>query len=307
MFVEVENYESHLVGLFMQLWGRKEGQELEPATILNNAQNPFDNWFGDITGEVRFRYFLIEFKTTREGFVKEVEAGSAKPHRTALYAHLREDEDCRKISKYGHFAAYEGTAPRLLVFEPYAHSAAALQSASSIATAILKSTGLRHEMDYRSWSMDFASFFDELHEESLDLHNSNSPWLFSKGLGVPEADLEQYVRCMYQHLQYSETDGGSMMLCAINPSTSELKVVSATPFQMVSALKDKFAAMRRLMDAELAAEKAITIDTSQLSKCVNEWVIPAVVLLPKWAKPAECLRGILLCTSQIAPARDSCK
>jgi hypothetical protein len=250
----IENDESQLVGLFMQLWGRRDVQSTEPATILNNAQNQFDNWFGDICGEVRFRYFFIEFKKTRAGFLAEIRAGSKKPHRTALYEHLRNDTDCRNIAWHGHFAAYADEGTGKLVFEPYAHSPAPVNSKAEIVGKEINSTLPWHGLDYRSWCLSFPKLYEALHDEDISLHNQTPPWLFNKGLGIPEADLEQYVQCMYHHLQYFEQEDGLMVLGAVNPKTNELKVVSSTPFRMVQELKKKFEALRNRMAAELGED-----------------------------------------------------
>ena len=248
-----ENYESHLVGLFMQLWGREEGKNSEAATLLTNAQNPFDNWFGDICGVVRHRYFLIEFKRTRSGFLEEVKIGSAKPHRTALYQHLSNDDVCRKIARFGHFAAYQEDA-NLLAFEPYAHSAAPRLSAKELTEVSLLSSVPSFELNHSAWTLNFGKFYDALHEDDLSLHYQSSPWLFTKGLGIPEADLEQYVSCMYSHLKYYEVEDDVILLAALDPSTKELKTVTLPPFQMMTALKEKFEGLREAMADETANE-----------------------------------------------------
>ena len=245
-----DTYESHLVGRFMQAWGRLEGNGSEPAAILNNSQNPFDSWFGDICGEVQFRYFLIEFKKTREGFLEEVKFGSKKPHRTALYEHLKTDADCRKIARFGHFAAYAHTGSDLLAFEPYAHSAASVRTVSQLVDDGLNSSGSSSELDYRAWTLDFRRFYDALHEKDLSLHHNDAPWLYSKGLGVPVADLEQYVSCMYSHLIYDDPTPSSMLLGAFDPSTGEFKAVALSPFQMLNALKETFVVLKREMAKE---------------------------------------------------------
>jgi len=248
--MDSDTYESHLVGRFMQIWGRLEGVGSEPAVILNNAQNPFDNWFGDICGKVQFRYFLIEFKKTREGFLDEVRIGSQKPNRTALYEHLKTDVDCRKIACFGHFAAYAHSNSDLLAFEPYLNSAAPVRSKSQLVDYGLNSTGSSSELNHRTWALDFKRFYDALHEKDLSLYHNGAPWLFSKGLGIPVADLEQYVSCMYSHLIYHAPTPGIMLLGAFNPSTGEFKSVALSPFQMLSTLKDKFEKMEREMAEE---------------------------------------------------------
>lgn len=248
-----ENYESQLLGLFMQLWGRTEGRNSEAATLLTNAQNPFDNWFGDVCGVVRHRYFLIEFKRTRSGFLEEVKIGSAKPHRTALYKHLRNDEVCRKIARFGHFAAYQEDAG-LLAFEPYAHSVAPRLPAKELIKDVLLSSVSSFELDYPAWTLNFGKFYDALHERDLSLHHQSPPWLFRNGLGIPEADLEHYVLCMYSHLEYCEADDGVILLAALDPSTNKLMTVALPPFQMMTALKEKFEGLRVAMADELTNE-----------------------------------------------------
>ena len=248
-----ENYESQLVGLFMQLWGRREGSDSEPATILTNAQNPFDSWFGDICGAVRHRYFLIEFKQTRAGFLDEVKPGSAKPHRTALYQHLRTDEVCRKIARFGHFAAYQSDS-NLLAFEPYAHSIAPRRLKAELIDDSLSSAVPTFELDYTAWTHNFGKFYDALNECDLTLYHESSPWLFRNGLGIPEADLEDYVLCMYSHLEYYEPKDGVILLGALDPCTKEFKAVTLTPYQMVAELKNKFEGLRAAMADEMAKE-----------------------------------------------------
>jgi hypothetical protein len=253
--VSSESYESHLVGLFMQLWGRQEGVCSEPATLLNNAQNPFDHWFGDICGQVQYRYFLIEFKRSRDGFFDEVKVGSAKPHRTSFYQHLRTDEACRQISRIGHFAAYQADND-LLAFEPYAHSVVPKASKKDVVKSVLSSSAPYCELDYQAWTFGFLRFYNELHESDLSLHHQSSPTLFGKGLGIPELALEQYVSCMYSHVEDGTTDSGLILLGAFNLSTGKLKALALPPFKMVVALKEKFALMRVAMAAELASEKS---------------------------------------------------
>ncbi len=252
--MSLEKYESHLVGQFLQLWGRREGVESMPATILNNAQNPFDHWFGDICGEVRHRYFLIEFKQTRDGFAEEAKPGSKKTDRTALYQHLRSDESCRKIARVGHFAAYQEDSG-VLAFEPYAHSIAPLRSKMDIVDEVLNGTQPWSELDYRAWTSSFTKLYDALHESDLTLYGESPPWLFKTGLGIPVADLEQYVSCMYSHINFYENDKGLLLLGSINPANNELKAVALSPFQMVSELKVKFERMRLAMAEELADEE----------------------------------------------------
>jgi hypothetical protein len=227
----------------------------EAATILANAQNPFDNWFGDICGVARHRYFLIEFKRNRSGFLEEVKRGSAKPHRTALSKHLRNDEVCRKIARFGHFDAYQDNAG-LLAFEPYAHSVAPRIPAKELIEAVLSSSVSAFELDYPAWIFNFGQFYNALHESDLSLHYQSPPWLFKSGLGIPEADLEQYVLCMYSHLEYFEVEDGVILLAALDPSTNELSTIPLPPFQMVTVLKEKFEGLRLAMaDGELCSNR----------------------------------------------------
>lgn len=250
-----ENYESQLVGLFMQMWGRHEGRGTEPASLLNNAQNPFDHLFGDICGEVRFRYFLMEFKASRSGFAEEVKPNSVKPHRTALYAHLKTDRKCRKIARFGHFAGYLSAETDALAFEPYANSIATITIAGEVASACLEPHYQWDELDYRSWTINFNRLYDLLNTSDLTLFGQSSPWLFASGLGVPEADLEEYVKCMYSHLQYIEQDDGVMLLGAINIVTGEFHAIKSTPFQMVADLKNKFDSLRKTMEKDTRNER----------------------------------------------------
>ncbi len=246
--MKTENYESHLVGLFMQMWGRREGMGTEPASLLNNAQNPFDHLLGDICGEVRSRYFLMEFKESRKGFYEEVKPNSAKPHRTALYAHLKSDLRCRRIARFGHFAGYLSDETNELAFEPYAHSIATIKAKEEVTSACLQLDYQWEELEYRSWTMNFNALYDSLHTPDLTLFGQSSPWLFASGLGVPEADLEEYVKCMYSHLQYMEQDEGVLLLGALNPVTGKFHAIKSTPFQMVADLMNKFESLRRTME-----------------------------------------------------------
>lgn len=249
--MDSSNYESQLVGLFLQLWGRAEGKEYNPAAILNNAQNPFDNWFGDICGQVNFRYFLIEFKADREGFLEEVQIGSQKPHRTALYQKLELDPDCQQIANHGHFSAYSDEKLSLLAFETYANSAKPISATSETLGIDFDANKPEYNLIFKSQAINFREFYKNLHEEDLSLRNPDSPWIFQKGLGIPEADLERYINCMYSHLEYYEKDPGVLLLGAFDPCTNEFKAVALPPFQMMEALKEKFESITKKMNQEL--------------------------------------------------------
>jgi hypothetical protein len=119
---------------------------------------------------------------------------------------------------------------------------------------VLSSSVSPFELDYPAWTFHFGEIYDALHESDLSLHHQSPPWLFRNGLGIPEADLEQYVLCMYSHLEYCEVENGVILLAALDPSTNELKTVALPPFQMVTALKEKFEGLRVAMADELTNE-----------------------------------------------------
>lgn len=243
---ENELFESHLAGLFIRLWSIREGAAENPAVILNNSQNVFDEWFGDICGEVEYRYFIIELKRERNGFIEEIDPKYGKAHRYNLYEHLRNNSCCRDISIFGHFAGYEDKSKNM-AFEPYAHSIAPELGKVAIMFSVLFDDKNKNPLDYRRWTLSFDKLYDALHENDM----AKMPTLesrYNKGLGITLDDLEKYIDCMYSHLDYEIDNTGIMLLGAVNPVTGEFKSVTKTPFQMTRELKEKFNTMRTMQN-----------------------------------------------------------
>ena len=237
-------FESNYTCHFFRLWGYEEGKKgIQPQdALLGNMQNDFDAKFGDVCAEVGVRYFIIEFKADREGFRKEV-SPSGKMHRAHLYQHLRKDATCRAIARQGHFGAYADSR-RQLVFEPYAHCVAATQSKSEIAAERLSQNPEPwHELNYQGWISDFKKLYRSIAEAGADL-SELAPGFYKDGLGITKAHLEDYIQCMYQHLEYVEDGSGESILGAYSPATGEFVAFKASLSQLVGRLHSFFAEMR---------------------------------------------------------------
>ncbi len=206
MTVDSVLYESHVAFEFARNWGRLECSQQLPknkyAELLGNSQNPFDEIFGDLVGRAGVRYFIIEFKRVREGFAKEVSTNSdGKFDRIKLYDHLKSDQDCRELSRRGHYAAYLDFS-KDIALEPYAFAAGQLDKSATYG----KELPSIHEMDYRPDSMSELQFFDEVcnRENSIDITNK----LYKSGIGLSEDRFFDYVECMYKHLKEDSSGSG---------------------------------------------------------------------------------------------------
>lgn len=237
-------FESNYTCHFFRLWGYEEGKKGIPLqdALLGNMQNDFDAKLGDFCAEVGSRYFIIEFKTNREGFRKEISA-SGKMHRSHLYQHLRNDYFCRSIARQGHFGAYPDSAHQL-VFEPYAHCPAELKTKKEIVAERLGSAPEPwHELDYQAWIADFGSFYRSSTEASSDLSDLN-PGFFAHGLGITKDHLEKYIQCMYQHLDSIEVDSGETILGAFSPSNGKFVAFKGSISELVNRLHSFFEEMK---------------------------------------------------------------
>lgn len=189
-------YESSQVGAFMYMWGFSDARSgiVKPSGLLANSQNKLDHLIGDLLGAINVseslerRWFLAEFKRDRKGFYEEVHLKKAKPHRQALYRHLRCDDGCRDLARFGHFAVW-GNINDQLVIEPYAHAVGPGPAGGP-------GPGL-HPLDYASMKAEFEPFYKNLHDPLMDRFVSNED-LYGAGLGLPTSGMQKYLRCMLQ-------------------------------------------------------------------------------------------------------------
>ena len=239
-------YESQVVFEFARLWGRHEikfwASNDAPARLLGNAQNDFDSLLADVAGNAGTRFFLIEFKRERKGFRQEAIAKSGKPHRQALYQHLRADQKCRQFARAGHFGAYVNEDGSF-VFEPYAHAIAESASREAIVRKALDTEW--HKLDYQSFNISFEDFFGGVSCISDERFGENA-MLFKEGLGLPEESFEQYVRCMYQHLESIEHAAGNSMLCIVDPNSKKVIRVMNSLEWLINKLHAAFEAVAKI-------------------------------------------------------------
>jgi len=237
-------YESHFTCHFFRYWGFLEGRNKEQMVepLLGNMQNPFDALFGDIVGQTEGRFFIIEFKRDRKDFASEVKEKSGKAHRRELYRHLREDTTCRDISRLGHFGGYPNESDQLC-FEPYAHCMAPMQSPRNISDEIILNDVAFGPLGARSWHVDFSTLYKQLtHYDST--MSAQAPGSFSDGLEITHDQLEEYVACMYNHLQQRVNIKGQAVLGMVDAQTGQFTAVVQSLPLLVQALHDHFAAMR---------------------------------------------------------------
>lgn len=235
-------YESHYTHHFFRLWGAREGAKgITPETVLlGNSQNDFDAKFGDLAGQVGLRYFLVEFKTDRAGIAQETGI-TGKPHRHALYQHLRTDSDCQLLASVGHFAGYPENG--LLAFEPYGHAVAQRQSRKDIVDGVMLDNKPWHALDYARTPLSFDGFYDALNDTDMTLSVTPSGF-FSNGLGLPLEKFEEYIACMYQHLETVVDDDGHMLLGITHPGTGVFISFRTTVPQLIAMLHAAFNALR---------------------------------------------------------------
>jgi len=211
--------------------------------LLGNMQNPFDALFGDVVGENDGRFFIIEFKRTRDGFKAEI-SKNGKEDRRNLYEHLREDKDCTDLAFVGHFGGYP-TESNQLAFEPYAQCMLPDVSRREQLISALLSQQSR-PVEPRRYKLDFASLY-----QNLTVSHSVPPVLpngfFSSGLGLTKDQLEKYVACMYQHLESSEDKNGQAMLGRVDAATGKFSAVTKPIPELVQDLHKHFAEMRNAL------------------------------------------------------------
>jgi hypothetical protein len=233
-------FESNYTCHFFRLWGYEEGKTGVPLrdALLGNMQNDFDAKFGDVCGAVGTRFFIIEFKASRQGFQDEI-SPSGKIHRGYLYDHLRTDAFCRSIARQGHFGAYAETNHQLF-FEPYAHCVADIKSKAEIIEEQLDGLAKPwHELNYQAWVLDFSNFFTSVTERNSDLSESQLGF-FTKGLGITSSHLAEYIECMYQHLEPVIDDSGKSILGAYAPLTGKFIAFEGSTTELVNRLHDFF-------------------------------------------------------------------
>jgi hypothetical protein len=252
--MEIRMFESNYTCHFFRLWGYQEGKTGVPLrdALLGNMQNDFDAKFGDVCGAVGTRFFIIEFKASRQGFQDEI-SPSGKIHRGYLYDHLRTDAFCRSIARQGHFGAYAETNHQLF-FEPYAHCVADIKSKAEIIEERLD--GLAepwHELNYQSWVLDVSDFYMSVTERNSDLSESH-PGFFAVGLGITKSHLESYIQCMYEHLESFEDDFGQSILGAFSPQTGKFVAFNGSIDELVNRLHAFFEEMKASQNYDPSSE-----------------------------------------------------
>lgn len=194
-------FESAIAGAFMYSWGYQDAMRgvLVPPGLLINPQNTLDQLIGDLFGSVtpsvpgelpastERRWFIAELKQDEKGFHTEVHTGAAKPARAALYAHLRSDDECRNLARFGHFAVW--LEDDEIVAAPYAHT---------VGPGSYQGSGpFAHELDNHSFKAKFKPFYDALCEP--DMHRFWGNKLnYGAGLGLPQEGMQEYLKCMLQ-------------------------------------------------------------------------------------------------------------
>ena len=237
-------FESNYTCHFFRLWGYEEGKKNIPLqdALLGNMQNDFDAKLGDVCAEIGSRYFIIEFKTNREGFRKEV-SPSGKVHRAHLYQHLKNDSFCRSIARQGHFGAYADPKHQL-VFEPYAQCSEEVKTKDKIVAERLDNNPEPwNELNYQAWVADFGNFYKSITEANLDFSELN-PGFFAHGLGITKDHLEEYIQCMYEHLHSVEVDTGETILGAFSPSNGKFVAFKGSISELVNRLHSFFDEMK---------------------------------------------------------------
>jgi hypothetical protein len=231
-------YESHYTHHFFRLWGAKEGAKgLTPDTVLlGNSQNDFDAKFGDLAGKSGLRYFLVEFKADRAGIAQE--AGiKGKPHRHALYQHLRNDSDCEQLASVGHFAGYPKDG--LLAFEPYGHAVAPRQTPGNIVNNVILKNDPSHALDYARDPIPFETFYDLLNTTD-DTLSTLIPGFYSEGIGLPLEKFEEYINCMYQHLEQVVDEDSNILLGITDPKSHTFIYFKDTVPELIARLHAAF-------------------------------------------------------------------
>ena len=231
-------YESHYTHHFFRLWGAREGADgLRPDTVLlGNSQNDFDAKLGDLAGKVGLRSFLVDFKLERAGSAQAASV-TGKPHRHALYQHLRNDSSCQQMANVGHFAAYPEDA--VLAFEPYAHAVAPRQSRKDIVDGIMLQDRPWHALDYSRSPISFDAFYDLLNAQD-DTPSQMHPDYYGDGIGLPRKKFEEYIACMYQHLEQVVDDDGAMLLGVTHPGNGAFIYFRGTVPQLIARLHSAF-------------------------------------------------------------------
>ena len=178
-------HESSLVGAFHYLWGYfdSKSNKLFLPLLLNNAQNPLDVAVGDLISKVGGRYFIIEFKRERIGFMDEVHGASAKPARKSLYTILRDQKKIRNWARFGHFGAYQEDDE--LIFEPWGHVVGPESK--------LQPDNKWHELDYNSFKAKFAGMYSYLNDSNLKA-SSSCELCYDPGLGLPAQGMYEYLK-----------------------------------------------------------------------------------------------------------------
>lgn len=243
-------FESHFTHHFFRQWGAKEGAAgIKPdALLLGNSQNEFDEKIGDLAGVVGCRFFLIEFKLSREGIAEEVKE-KVKPHRYHLYQHLRRDQQCRQLAFVGHYAAYPDEANHL-AFEPYAHAVAPRMAKSAILAIAIFNDEPSHELDFSRPSMPFDGFYSGVTSANENL-SEVVPGFFSDGFGLPQAAFETYINCMYQHLEGGVSSTGEAIVGMVNPKTKKFTAFRGTIEDLIEKLYAAFEALAKSIENDV--------------------------------------------------------
>ena len=248
-------YESHYVSLFFRLWGATERADgISPEhSLLGNAQNPFDELLGDVAGQAGHRFFLIEFKRDRAGIANEV-APNGKAHRHALYQHLRADQRCRELARFGHLAAYVDASSNKLAFETYAHAAAPMTARPRREEAGEQASPRPDELDHWVGCIDFSKLHPYLTHPSPEPHET-VPGAFASGGGLTKEGLSEYIACMYQHLRKGTDTDGQAVLGVYDPETKSLRSFHGTPTELIYRLHFAFAQMSKQVAEEKSASR----------------------------------------------------
>jgi hypothetical protein len=95
----------------------------------------------------------------------------------------------------------------------------------------------------RAWHAEFEVFHKQL-TAYPSTKSQATPSFFADGLGITREQLEQYVECMYQHLEHVTDSDGEGMLGMFNKKTGKFKAVVASIPLLIQDLHSHLEAMR---------------------------------------------------------------
>lgn len=251
---EIENFESTLIGLFMEKWGARENQLGKTGSaISNNAQNPFDAFVGDVFGNSDSkRFFIIEFKRSKDLFPQELLLASGKLHRYWLALHLLKDFRCAKLSWNGHFGGYG--IDDILQFGTY-YNCIKLNEKKKIAEIYANSPSQYAAADVKKWECNFPTLFTGLNHCNFETEDG----FFKYGIGLPWEAFAEYIKCMNQHsrrikIQDPKKKEEKWIFGSVDPVNKQFFSKSLRPRELIDMILGHLA---KIAERKAAEEKEI--------------------------------------------------